>query len=145
MKKLYYLLIIVLLIGSYTRAAIMPTDTLQSTTMPLTITQGKEKKLPFFKRLVFNKLMKKVHQQTTDKKPINEVGMVAFIIILIGVILFGILPFGARLALAALISIGGIIDLISFGANKGKRNPFGQAGCALIILFLIILLVFLGG
>lgn len=146
MKKLYCFLIIVLLMGNHTRAAIMPTDTLQRTTIPLTrtITQGKEKKLPLFKRLVFNKLIKKIHQQTTDKKPINEAGLLAFIIILTGVILFGILPFGARLALAALLSIGAIIDLISFTVNKGKRNPFGQAGCALIILFLIIMLIFLG-
>lgn len=145
MKKLYFFIILMLLICNNSYSVIMPVDSLHVITSTATLTEAKQAKLPFFKRLIYNKLIKKINQQTKENKPMNGVGVVAFIIILTGLILFAILPFGARLILVAVLLIGGVIDLISFRVNRGKRNPFGQVGCALIILFLLVMLIIIAG
>lgn len=86
MKKPYFLFIVLMLLlcnNSY--AVIMPVDSAQNTATLPTV-QSSQGKLLFFKRLIFNKLMKKLNNRNQENKPLNKIGLAGFIITVTGVL-----------------------------------------------------------
>lgn len=145
MKKLYWLfLVTALLMSADVNAVVMPSDSLQRATSMTTTMNTKQVKVPFFTRIALKIATKKSNQQTEGKKPINVVGVVAFILVATGALLFIVLPFTARLGLVVLLLLGLLFDFISFITNKGKRNPYGGVALGLILLLLLILIIHVG-
>ncbi|MBK7871818.1 MAG: hypothetical protein IPJ74_14630 [Saprospiraceae bacterium] len=92
-------------------------------------------KLPFFKRLIFKAGIKKLNKQIQEKKPVNEIGLVAFILLIGGVLLLEVWPItGLVFSLIALI-----LALISLIANRKRNNIFGILALILFFVGLLIL------
>lgn len=137
MKKLYFLFIVLmLLLGNNAYAVIMPVDSLQmQTSTPINI-QIKQKKLPFFKRLILKSFIKKINKQTNEKKTLNIVGLIGFLSVVFSIVLFLVVT---EVAVLWLLLIGILLSIISLGLNKGKRNIFGILGVILGGLGILIL------
>lgn len=126
-----------LLLCNNSYAIIMPVDSLHvaiSTTTSQSV-QAKQAKLPFFKRLTYNILLKKLNKQVEEKKPLNKVGLAAFLCLIIGILILLMgLPLGGIFIYAVPILI-----LVSFLLNKHQNNVFGIITLVLFVLGFIIL------
>ncbi|MDX1938943.1 MAG: hypothetical protein SFU99_00235 [Saprospiraceae bacterium] len=135
MKKMhFFFMLLALMINKNAHAVIMPNDSLYHTETASFNLSPQTEKLPFFKRLIFKAGLKKVNKQIQEKKPVNEIGLVAFILLIGGVLLLEVWPItGLVFSLIALI-----LTLISLIANRKRNNIFG---ILTLILFIIGLLI----
>ncbi len=135
MKKTYFFfLLLALMLKKNAHAVIMPNDSLYRVETTSSIMTNKSEKLSFFQRLVFKAGLKKVNKQIQEKKPINEVGLVAFIFFVGGVLLLLALP---RIGLV-FIFVAFVLGLISLMNTKKQNNIFSILTLILFILGLLI-------
>lgn len=148
MKKNYFLFIVFMfLICNNSYAVIMPVDSAQNTATLPTV-QSSQGKLPFFKRLIFNKLMKKLNNRNQENKPLNKIGLAGFIMTVTGVFVLLFSLDSIIVISLIVIALGTVFNIISFFLNKEKRNPFGILGIifsGLTLLAGLILLIILSG
>ncbi len=136
MKKLYFFFIVLmLLISNNSYAVIMPVDSFRIANPATTNIEVKQVKLPFFKRLVFNSLLKKLTKQAEGKKPLNKVGLAAFLCLMVGILF---ILAGSYLGGFFIFAVP-ILSLVSILLNKHQNNVFGIIALVLFVLGFIIL------
>lgn len=130
----FFFILLALMLNKNAYAVIMPTDSLCHSETTSLIIANKPEKLSFFQRLIFKAGIKKLNKQIQEKKPVNEIGLVAFIFFIGGILLLLVLP---HIGLV-FIFVAFILGLISLISNRKRNNVFG---ILTLILFIIGLLI----